>query len=193
MTTLSKPIIVGLAGTHASGKDTLADYLVDKYNLFHVSTGDLVREEAMRKYGSIERPVLYKTANEIRNTRGHGALGHMAKELYDTVREKHPNGLVVSGFRAVAEAQAVKDEGGILLFVDAPERTRYERLVSRGRVEEGVLSFEEFKKREDDENGKVEQAFNILAIKDIADHVLINDGPLEEFITEAEKALGLSS
>ena len=184
--------IIGLAGTHASGKDTIADYLVKNYGYFHVSTGDIVREVAMQRYGSIERPVLYKTANEIREADGHGATGHMALEKFEQVKDQY-KGLVVSGFRAIAEAQAVKDKGGVIVFIDAPEQLRFERLRDRARVEEGVLSFEEFKKREEAENGGVDPAFDISAIKSISDYVIINKyNNKSEFINEVEKILGLA-
>ncbi len=183
--------IVGLAGTHASGKDTVAHYLVEKHGFFHVSTGDIVREEAMKRYGSIERPVLYKTANEIRAERGHDATSRMALERFEKVKDEY-KGLVVSGFRAAAEAQVIKDAGGTLIFTDAPEQMRYERLRDRARVEEGTLSFDEFKKREDAENGGVDPAFDISAIKTIADFVVINDGKTEDFLRAVDKALGLT-
>lgn len=183
--------IIGLAGTHASGKDTLALYLVEKHEFFHVSTGDIVRDEAMNRYGSIERPVLYKTANEIREAHGHDATSRMALERFDAVKDRY-KGLVVSGFRAVAEAQIIKDNGGLVLFIDAPEQVRYERLRDRARVEEGSLSFEEFKKREDAENGGVDPAFDISAIKSIADFVIENDNGREKFLEAADQALGLS-
>ena len=183
--------IIGLAGTHASGKDTVADYLVKNYGFYHVSTGDIVRDVAMQKYGSIERPVLYKTANEIRTEYGHGATGHMALEKFDRVKDKC-KGLVVSGFRAIAEAQAVKDAGGVIVFIDAPEKLRFERLRDRARVEEGELSYEEFKKRESTENGGVDPAVDIGAIKSISDYEIINTtNNIPEFIKDVEKTLGL--
>lgn len=180
--------IVGLAGTHASGKDTVAQYLVDTKGFYHISTSDIVREEAMKKYGSIERPVLYKTANEIRTTKGHGALSTMALERFEKIKDKY-KGLVVSGFRAVAEAQVIKDQGGVLVFTNAPEQSRFERLRERARAEEGELSFEDFKKRETLENGGEDPAFDISAIESIADVVLINDGTKEEFLSKVETAL----
>lgn len=185
-------MIVGLAGLHASGKDALASFLETEYKFYHVSMGDITREEAMKRYGSIERPILYKTANEIRAVEGSGALGHRAKKRYDAVREKYPAGLVVSGFRTIAEAEAVREEGGIILYIDAPEKIRYERLVSRARAEEGVLSHEEFKKREDAENGGVDPAFSIIAVKDMADAIIPNETTIEAFIKQAKETLGLS-
>lgn len=183
--------IVGIAGPHASGKDAFADYLDDNYGFYHVSLGDISREEAMKKYGSIERPVLYKTANEIREKYGAGALGDMAINKYRKVQDKYPAGLVVSGFRTTAEAEAVRKEGGIILYVDAPEDLRFARLVARARAEEGSLSYEEFKKREDAENGGVDPAFSIVAIKSIADSTIINDGSMDEFITLSKQAIGI--
>lgn len=183
--------IIGLAGSHASGKDTVARYLVEKHGFFHVSTGDIFREEAMKRYGSIERPVLYKTANEIREASGHDAVSHMALDRFEKVKNQY-QGLVVSGFRAVAEAQVIKDAGGTLIFTNASEQVRYERLKERARVEEGSLSFEEFKERENAENGGVDPAFDISAIKNIADFVIMNDGSAEELLHEIDKALGLA-
>ena len=39
-------MIIGLSGTFASGKDTLAHHLVQVYNFMHISTGDMVRAVA---------------------------------------------------------------------------------------------------------------------------------------------------
>ncbi len=181
--------IIGLVGTHASGKDTVAHYLVDSHGFFHVSTGDIVREEAMKKYGSIERPVLYKTANELRQKYGYGALSIRALERFKQVKDQY-KGLVVSGFRAFAEAQVIKDQGGIIIFTDAPTELRYKRLKQRARVEEGELSFAEFKDRESVENGGVDKAFDINAIKSSADFVLINDDIKEKFLRSVDQALG---
>ncbi|MFO0920613.1 MAG: nucleoside monophosphate kinase [Candidatus Saccharimonadales bacterium] len=185
--------IFGLAGTHASGKDTIADLLVSKYGYFHVSTGDIFREEATKRYGSIERPVLYKTANEIRNKDGYGAVSFLALQRYEAVKEKFPNGLVVSGFRALEEAKVIKEAGGIIVFVDADADIRFKRMKDRARAEESDLSREEFNNREDAENGQTDPAFNILAIKDIADITINNNGDsIENFKNEVEAALGIS-
>lgn len=184
--------IIGLAGSFASGKDTLAKYLVDTYGFYHISTGDIVREEAMAKYGSIERPVLYKMANEIRNTRGYGALGEMSLERYDKVQAQYPQGLIVSGFRAIAEAQAVKAAGGVIIYTDAPLQNRYEWMRARARDQEAVISLEEFKEREAKENGGVDPNFDISAIRGIADYVIENNATREEFLARGVGVLGLN-
>ena len=193
MSTSANYRIIGLAGTFASGKDSLARYLEEKFLIKHISTGDIVREFAQEKYGSIERPVLYKTANELREERGAGVLSEIAIERYESYREKYFGGVCVSGFRAWAEAQVIKDRGGVLVYTDASPRVRYERSIARARDNEKLNTFEEFIDREAKENGGVKSDFSIAGIKSRADILLDNDFDLEEFLQHAVSALGLSN
>ncbi|MBP7837306.1 AAA family ATPase [Candidatus Saccharibacteria bacterium] len=191
MSTLAKPVIIGLAGTFASGKDSLARALEEKFGICHISTGDIVRKFAMEKYGSIERPILYKTANWLREKHGAGALSHMALEEYNIHKEQYPSGVCVSGFRAWEEAKVIKNNGGIIVFTDAPQQLRYDRTITRARDNEKLSSFEEFKKREDAEDGGVNSKFSIAGIKKHADIVIDNDKNLDDFLNEAIKKIGL--
>jgi len=193
MSTLAKPVIYGLAGTFASGKDSLARHLEEKYNIKHISTGDILRTYAQQKYGSIERPVLYKTANEMRETMEPGILSILALEQYESYKESYPGGVCVSGFRAWAEAEEIRKRGGIIIFTDSPVKTRYIRTIARARDDEKFNTFEEFKAREAKENGEVNSEFSIAGIKPRADIVLDNDTDLEEYLTYATKVLGLST
>lgn len=185
--------LIGIAGDLASGKDSLAQYLVDNYKFCHVSTGDLVREVAQEKYGSIERPILYKTANELRKEQGNGVLGKMALEYYERHKDKYLGGLIVSGFRALPEAQVVKDAGGIIIYTSAPPEKRYKWMRGRGRDKETIISLEEFKQREANENGGIDPAFNISAIRTISDDVIGNDSTFDNFLQKFLKAVGLAS
>lgn len=191
MSTLANPVIYGLAGTFASGKDSLARHLEEKFAIKHISTGDIVRTYAQEKYGSIERPILYKMANELRDTKGPGVLSKLALEQYESYKESYPGGVCVSGFRAWAEAEEIKKRGGIIVFTDSPVKTRYIRTIARARDGEKFNTFEEFQAREAKENGEVNSEFSIAGIKPRADIVLDNDSDLEEFLEESVKALGL--
>lgn len=182
-------MIIGLAGTFASGKDTIADYLQKKHGYYHVSTSDIVRIVAMEKYGSIERPTLYKAANELRTERGYGVLCEMALEQYEAHKSEFPAGVLVSGFRAPAEAQVVKERGGIVLFIDSSFEIRYARMQARARDEESTVTRKDFEDRECNENGGVNPAFNISAIKDIADYVILNDNDLGKFTSQIDQIL----
>jgi dephospho-CoA kinase len=179
------PQLIGISGTFASGKDTVADFLVKDFGFTHVSTGDMVRKAAQEKYGSIERPVLHKTATELRYENGAGAL------VLEALKEKRP--LVITGIRSLGEAKALKQAGGVLLFVDAPIEMRYGRVKSRARDNETVLTLEEFRANEENEmyEGPNDEDFNIRGIGQIADVTVENTQALDEYIALAYAKLGL--
>ena len=177
------PQLIGVSGTFGSGKDVLAELLEREYGFTHVSTGDLVREEAMRRYGSIERPVLRQTAEECRREKGAGYFIELGLGK--------PRPLIFSGIRSLGEMKAVKQAGGLIVFIDAPLEVRYERMVVRGRDNETKISLDEFREREEKEmySGPGDADFNIRAIGEQADIVLDNAVTIEEFSEKAIAAL----
>lgn len=179
------PQLIGISGTFASGKDTVAEFLVSDFGFTHISTGDIVREVAMEKYGSIERPVLAKAATELRYAQGAGAL------VAEALKETRP--LVITGIRSLGEAKTVKAAGGVLLFVDAPVELRYERVKQRSRDKEAELSLEEFRANEAKElyAGPNDEDFNIRGVGEMADIHLENVVPLNDFIELTYTKLGL--
>lgn len=126
-----------LFGKPGAGKGTQAAFLKEKYNLVHISTGDLFR---------------YNIKNETE-------LGKMAKAFIDngdlvpdelTIRilqdeiEKNPQaqGFIFDGFpRTIAQAEALDKflaskemEISATLALDAPDQELIQRLVERGKV-----------------------------------------------------------
>lgn len=183
--TTSSSLIIGIAGSFASGKDTVAHRLVEDFGFSHVSTGDLVREVAQRERGSIERPILREVADYHRHHDGAGAFIRMAF--------KRTPPLVITGIRALGEAKAIKEHGGVLLFIDAPAEVRYERMKARHRDAEVDLTLAEFEANEAKEwhSGNDDSDFNLRDIKAMADFVVDNDLPLEQCILHTYRLLGL--
>lgn len=188
-------MILGLAGTFASGKDTLGVYLEQHHGFMHVSTGDIVREVAMTKYGNAERETLRTLANELRSTRGPGVLVELALERYEMSKDLYPGGVVISGIRSIGEAERLTEAEGKLIFVDSPIEIRYERIQKRHRANEDRLNFEEFKESEakelqfGDPADKTVQ--NIGVLRKMANMELTNTDDLEAFFADARIALGL--
>jgi len=176
------PKLIGLAGTFAGGKDTLAQYLVREFGYTHVSTGDMVREIARQKYGSIERPILAKTADELRHEKGAGVLVQEA-----IARHAETDKLIVSGIRSLGEVKTLRDHHGVLVFVDADPKIRYERMISRQRDSETKLIFAEFLANEQKElhSGDSDADFNIAKIRDTADIILDNSSSENELFAQA--------
>lgn len=178
--------IIGVAGSYASGKDTLSEYLVEKHGYAHVSTSDIVRMFARERYGSIERDVLRRTGAEIRQEFHPGYL--VERALKEAGRP-----VVVSGIRALGEVTTLREAGGVMVFVDAPIEVRYERMKSRVRDGEHTKTLEEFRESEEAEmrtnDGDGAGAFNIRKIGETADITLTNATDLESFIAVVEEKL----
>ncbi len=190
---IDKVKIVGIAGTFGSGKDTVADYLVEKENYFHISTGDLVREESVKRHGSIERnPYLQETATYLRRTYGGDIMIRRGLEKFAAQAGKY-SGVVFTGIRSLGEARGIKKQGGTLAYVDAPIEIRYERVQKRLRDNEAHVTIEQFKQNELNEQTKSddEAEFNIYKIKTVADVVIENDSDMQTLIDRARKALNL--
>jgi dephospho-CoA kinase len=185
-------MILGLSGTISAGKDMLADHLQEKFGLMHISTADMVREIAMAQSGSIERPVLYDTAYNLRKTYGSAVLVERAIDRYHNSIRNYA-GVIISDLRSAGEAKKIQELGGKLVFVDAPIELRYQRMVGRLRDGEAKQSFEDFKKNEDKEltSGMSDTDFNLTKIGEMADIRLQNSATPEEFYSTAEKALQL--
>ena len=189
MNTSANPLIIGLAGTFASGKDTLAKHLGEKYGYIHISTSDMVRKEAQARYGSIERPVLFQTATEVRHSEGPGAFAKRG------IEEAAGQPVIISGLRSTGERDMIVEHGGIIVFVDAPVEVRYERMKARQRDAETQLSLIDFAANEQKEwhGGNDPADFNLRQLKDDAQVVLENVLPLDEFLKDADTKIGLQA
>ena len=185
--------LIGLAGTFASGKDTLANYLVAEYNYYQESGGDLIRGLSMKRHGSMERPQVRETAQYYRTTYGPQVFIDMQLKNFET-HKAVKSGLVINGLRALGEAKTLKKMGAMIVFVDAPVELRYERMKSRSRDKETEITLDEFKTREQTEwyAGNRDVDFNLRDIKKMADIVLENRSDLEGFLREAVAKLKLS-
>ncbi len=186
MSTSHKYQLIGIAGTLASGKDTVAGHLENDFGYNHASLGDIIREVAMKERGSIERPVLFEVADTHRKAEGAGAFAKIA------LQKPHP--LVITGVRTLGEAKAIKEGGGIILFIDAPLEVRYERMRSRARDTESQLDLAGFKHHEDKEwyAGPTDADFNLRDVKEMGDIVIDNSLTLEPFLAMVLEKLELN-
>lgn len=187
---MSRPKLIGIGGTLAAGKDTAARMLVESFGYAHLSTGDAVRAEAVRQFGTVDRNVLKIVGNQMRLAQGAGALcmGALAEHRDSDGSNKD---LVISGLRAVGEVEAIRERGGLLIFVDAPIEVRYQRLVERGRTGDAfgsLVAFTEFETQEMSSESTTEQ--NIQAVRDACDVAIDNAVGQGELMASLTRALG---
>lgn len=186
---MPKPKYIGIAGTFASGKDTLGHFLINKYGYALGSTSDVVRKFSIERHGSIERPFLHETADYYRKTK---SADFFVKHVMNDYDQKSV-GLAISGLRTMGEANSVLEAGGVIVFIDAPSELRYKRMQERTRDAESMVSYDEFIKREQSEwhRGDEPGDFSFKNLKAKADYLLENGDDTELFYKTAEKALGL--
>lgn len=127
-------------GAPGSGKGTQSERLIDKYNLYHISTGELLR-------GHISRGTdLGKVADSF-ISRGQLIpdelmIDVLADEL-DSNKDKTASGVIFDGFpRTIQQAEALKkmlaDRGTkihAVIGLEVPEEELVGRMLRRGRIE----------------------------------------------------------
>jgi adenylate kinase len=125
-------IIFGAPGT---GKGTQSAYIVEKYNLEHLSTGDLLRAEQQTQS---ELGKLIDSYIAQGNLVPDELIIDMLAKVLDS--RKSANGYIFDGFprtpaQAVALKQMLSDRGvgvTIMLDLEVPEEELIDRLVKRG-------------------------------------------------------------
>lgn len=140
------PRIIGIAGTNGAGKDTLGELLAERCGYKFRSVSDILRDELTNQGVPHEREHLRNLSTKWAVEHGPGVLSVKTIEAY-VAEEKAEGykGLAIGSIRRPAEVQAIHEEGGIVLWVDADQKTRYERIRSgaRGRVTD-MLSYEDW-------------------------------------------------
>jgi dephospho-CoA kinase len=175
-------IVVGVVGSAASGKDTVANELT-RYGYNHTSSSDCVRDEIHARGKTPSRSLQTEIANEMRNT--HGA-GYWVDRSLQTVGDSPK--VVISGIYSPGEGHYIKDEYhgsliGVIASLD-PEKdlaTRFQRLADRADGTRDALTFEEFKAAQERESSGTEMhQTNIAELLKIARFTIINSAGLVE-------------
>lgn len=185
--------IIGLGGTNGSGKDSLGQILAEHHGWLFVSVSEILRDELKKRNISIERENMRTLSAQWRRESGLGVLVDKAVEIFKISGNKY-KGLVITSLRNTGEADRVHELGGLVAWIDAEPKVRYERINSRMRSTEDQKTFEEFLAEEQDEmrHSGDEATLSMSGVKAPADIFLQNNGSLEEFQAAAQKALGLA-
>ncbi len=184
--------IVGLSGTNGAGKDIAGDILKKDFGFGFVNVSDFLRQEAGKRKLEPTRENLRMISAQWRREFGVGVLVDMAVDFMKNSGQKL-TGIVISPMRNSGEAQRLKEIGGTLVWVDAQPRLRHERIMSRSRDAESVMSYEKFIANENAEmsNAGDEAGLDMAEVKAMADVTIMNDGSLDELKRNLIKKLGL--
>ncbi|HZS43061.1 MAG TPA: AAA family ATPase [Candidatus Paceibacterota bacterium] len=175
--------IIGITGHPASGKDTVADYLVSK-GFIKISGGDILREEMHKLNLATHRANIHDFVSKMRLKHGNGYLSH------ETIKRIKGN-TVISGIRNREEVKIFRKELGNkfqLIAVDAPLKIRYKWAQERKRTGDEI-SFEQFKKEEEREKAKDQGSHEVDLVMDEADLIILNEGTKEDLFKKVDKSL----
>jgi dephospho-CoA kinase len=178
-------MIVGITGTDGAGKGAVVEYLKTK-DFRHYSSRDFIVAEIERQGLPVNRNQMRLTANQMRREHGNAFV---VKQAYRKVLNNNDTHVVIESIRATAEAEFLSQQGGILLAVDADPLVRYERVHARRSASDQV-SFEQFMEHEAiEKNDPDPNGMQKAAVIEMADHVIQNDGTIEELHQKVEQWL----
>ncbi len=169
-------MIVGISGLYGAGKGEAVAFL-EARSFYALSLSDVIRAELATRGLEETRERMIEVGNEIRATEG---LGGLAERLAGTlVADRN---YVIDSVRHPAEVEALREHTPEfrLLWIEADEALRLERIVERKRNgDPGDLA--ELRRLEGRELGGENPAGQqLLAVRDLADDTLANDGEIEE-------------
>ena len=152
-------INIVLFGKPGAGKGTQAEFLKSKYQLFHISTGDLFRHHISNKTNLGQLAQSYMSNGDLVPDQ---VTIDMLKDAVDT--NVDAKGFIFDGFpRTTKQAEALDDflseksmEISATLALEANEDVLMERLVTRGKISGRVddQNEEKIRKRFEEYNNK---------------------------------------
>jgi adenylate kinase len=127
-----------ICGAPGCGKGTQSDKIVEKYNLKHLSTGDLLRKEIAEKteLGVVAESFISK-GNLVPDTM---IIDVLVKAVFG--RDDNTNGIILDGFpRTLAQAEVLETiftkngkKIGVLIDLEVADEILIERLILRGQT-----------------------------------------------------------
>ena len=133
------PLIIGFSGKMGSGKDYIAKEVVGNYlrtleiDFIHMAFGDAIKVHLMATTDVTYESLYIKKTTDTRKLLQE--FGTETRKIYDKIRIKHLNNwievyghrgvkvILISDVRFPIEYEYIKEKGGIIFRIIAPERT----------------------------------------------------------------------
>ncbi|MEM0505962.1 MAG: AAA family ATPase [Thermosphaera sp.] len=160
-------LVVGMPG---AGKTMVID-VAKRLGIKVYNMGDIVREEALKRFNEITPKTMIETSIILRREYGSKIIALKTIERID----KSLDIVVIDGVRSLEELEEFKKLGDtIIVAVHASPRTRFQRILERRRPGDPI-SYEDFTLRD-----LVELGFGVGNLIALADFMIVNESTVEE-------------
>ncbi len=176
---MAQKIIIGLLGETGSGKDTVAEYLKEKYGAKLMRFADPIKDTLSIYFDKLSKEDQAWLYLVFKNRFGEDILSRaMAKRVND---EESPL-IIINGVRMPSDYDFVKKyPNSQVLYITASEKTRWQRVTSRGEKSDDNIALEKFR-----ELDQVETEAHIPEIGSKADKTIYNEKDLDYLLSEAD-------
>ena len=176
-------IILGFTGLMASGKDVSKKYLETKYNAKSFRFSTILRDVLERLDIPTSRDNMITLSTWARETFGQNLL---AKVIAKDVAGAKGDMMIVDGIRRLPDIEYLgKIPGFILVGIEADQKTRYERMLSRNENEgDASKTFADFVA-----DHQKETELTIPEVMSAAKYKLDNNGSLENLYAQIDKII----
>ncbi len=176
-------MIVIVTGMPGSGKSRIVREF-SEHGVPHVSMGDIVREETLKRGLELTKENVAKVSIRLRQELGQNAVAKLTVERVKELLRKS-SVVVIDGVRSLDEVgtfrSAFPEERIIIVAVHTPPHMRFSRLRARGRHDD-PRSWEDFEERD-----WKELRFGIGNVIAMADYMIVNDRSRAEYNREVRE------
>ena len=174
--------IIAVVGQTGSGKDTFCDILKKKHpDALLVRFSDPLSKILGIFFDGIKKEDQQWLASTLRDRFGEDILMKAMSRRLEKAEEQL---ILVNGIRVKEELEAVKEKGGLIVYISLDVKTRWERVKERNERKDDDVDFEKFL--------QIDEGRTEVQIKDMeqkADVVIDNSGTLEDLREKCEKLI----
>jgi dephospho-CoA kinase len=176
-------IILGLAGTIASGKETVKKYLTEKYSAKDCRFSGPLRDVLNRIAVPVSRENMQKISTILRGSFGENLLSRV---IANDASKLDADIVIVDGVRRPTDIEhLIKLPNFFLVKIDADPRLRYERMVKRNENEgDDKKTYEQFLKDHEAEADSL-----VPQTMESAKYSIDNNGNFEDLYKQIDKII----
>lgn len=174
-------MIIGLIAQKLAGKDTVAQYLVEKYGAVSYAGGHILNDILNVLGQDVSRENETLLAVHLRQAFGEEVLN---SAILKRLQSSHAEIKLINGIRRPKELIQAKEFGVRTVYIHSSAEVRYSRYAHRHeKVDDGILSFADFVKQ--DEQSPTEK--DIVALGSESEFRLENNGELADLYAQVDQ------